>query len=456
MATFLIYIMKSACCLVLFYLGYKILLSGETFFRFNRKVLLGGMTLCMLLPLVQLNMEAVPVQKPLIELEAFIIREVAGVDDAAADRAAVVPASEGTDSSFPWGIGMVSFYLLGIVGRIVCLTGSFISLHVILKRGCKIQRDGYTLVLIGRAIPPFSWGRYVVLAEKDYQVDGREILTHELVHFRNHHFLDLVYMEVLVLLQWFNPAVWLLKQELSAIHEYQADRGVLEQGINATKYQLLLVKKAVSASSYTFANSFNHSKIKKRITMMLKEKSNSRARLKLALLIPVAACTMLAFARPEMNRELESLVQSEGTTILQASKSYTREFFDKEIDGYIKKAGGGVLSGEERLAFMKSHTQVVPFFVNAKDQILYNNIHLQMSEMPEALKETLFTSTGAKPVMIFFLCDEQTSEGAVKKAQDLVGNAFEAYRFTEAGKEAPVLFFFGEPRMNFASKNNQK
>ena len=106
-------------------------------------------------------------------------------------------------------------------------------------------------------------------------------------------------METTLLLQWFNPTVWLLKRELRDIHEYQADKGVLSQGIDATKYQLLLVKKAVGSSLYTLANSFNHSKIKKRITMMLKKKSNNWARLKLALLVPVGLAALSAFAHPE-------------------------------------------------------------------------------------------------------------------------------------------------------------
>ena len=164
-----------------------------------------------------------------------------------------------------------------------------------------------------------------------------------------------------------------MKRELQEVHEYQADTGVLKNGIDTTKYQLLLVKKAVSASSYTFANSFNHSKIKKRITMMLKEKSNSWARLKLVLLVPVAACSMLAFARPDVNRELTNLMQSEDTTISPVGQPYTRDFFDKEIDRYVGQAGGGQLSGSQRLVFMEKHTRRVNFFINAKDQILYNS-----------------------------------------------------------------------------------
>lgn len=451
MTAFLLYMIKSTCCLTLFYLGYKALLSKETFFRFNRIVLLVGILVCILLPFVGIR-TASPgaLQMPLQQLEEMIAEEMGE----AVSRQAEAPteAADVAQAFVSWGELIVCLYFAGIVIGTGLLARSFISLLWLIRSGKKVRREHYTLVLVNRAVAPFNWGRYIVLSLKDYSDYPDEILTHELVHLRKHHSLDLIYAEVIVLLHWFNPAAWLLKRELQEIHEYQADTGVLKSGIDATKYQLLLVKKAVSASSYTFANSFNHSKIKKRITMMLKEKSNSWARLKLVLLIPVAACSMLAFARPDVNRELTNLVQSEGTTISSADQPYTRELFDREIDRYIEEAGGGKLSGTERFEFMKAHARKADFFINARDQILYNNEFAEMSEMPALLKTTLSESSGGKPVMIYFLCDKHTSDAAVEKALEIAGKAFAGYQATEAGKNVPTLFFFGDPRKDYPPK----
>ena len=341
MVTFLLYIVKSTCCLTLFYLGYKALLSNETFFRFNRMVLLAGMLVFMLLPFVELRTESPGVlQMPLLQLEEMIqegVGETVSQHSVVQVGTEVVPAVR--EASGSWGEWAVYLYLVGMAVVLCRLVRSFVSLLWLIRSGEKIRKGRYTLVLVGRPVAPFNWGSYIVLSLKDYCDYPNEILTHEQVHWRKHHSLDLIYTEAVVLLHWFNPAAWLLKRELQEVHEYQADTGVLKNGIDATKYQLLLVKKAVSASSYTFANSFNHSKIKKRITMMLKEKSNSWARLKLVLLVPVAACSMLAFARPDVNRELTNLMQSEDTTISPVGQPYTREFFDKEIDRYIGQAG---------------------------------------------------------------------------------------------------------------------
>ena len=411
MVTFLLYIVKSTCCLTLFYLGYKALLSNETFFRFNRMVLLAGMLVCMLLPFVELRTESPGVlQMPLLQLEEMIqegVGETVSQHSVVQVGTEVVPAVR--EASGSWGEWAVYLYLVGMAVVLCRLVRSFVSLLWLIRSGEKIRKGRYTLVLVGRPVAPFNWGSYIVLSLKDYCDYPNEILTHEQVHWRKHHSLDLIYTEAVVLLHWFNPAAWLLKRELQEVHEYQADTGVLKNGIDATKYQLLLVKKAVSASSYTFANSFNHSKIKKRITMMLKEKSNSWARLKLVLLVPVAACSMLAFARPDVNRELTNLMQSEDTTISPVGQPY-------------------------------------------KDQILYNSRFAGISEMPVKLKATLSASAGEKPVMIYFLCDVKTSDAAVKEALETVGKAFAEYQATAAGKNAPTLLFFGNPRKDYPLK----
>lgn len=113
------------------------------------------------------------------------------------------------------------------------------------------------------------------------------------------------------------PAVWLLKQELQNVHEYEADESVIAHGVDAKHYQLLLIKKAVGAQRFTsMANSFDHSKLKKRITMMLKQKSNPWARLKFLYVLPLAAVAVAAFARPEISRRLENISEVEFAEVL--------------------------------------------------------------------------------------------------------------------------------------------
>ena len=436
MQTFLPYLLKAAACLAVFWTFFRVMLSRTTLYRFNRLVLLAGTALAMLLPLcVITRYREIPVMPELPQVVS------------------AAPAPEVSAPAFSWQTVAAVLFGAGAVAT---------GLHTLWSLGCVARlvgrgrrerlTDGVVLVRTSRAVSPFSWGRYIVLPERLEAADEASILLHERAHLRLGHTFDLLWMDAVCLLQWFNPAVWLLRRELREVHEYEADAAVLAAGADARAYQMLLIKEAAGGRWYSVANSFNHSKIKKRITMMLKEKSNSWARLKLVLLIPVAACSMLAFARPDVNRELTNLVQSEGTTISSADQPYTRELFDREIDRYIEEAGGGKLSGTARFEFMKAQTKKADFFINARDQILYNNEFAEMSEMPALLKTTLSESSGGKPVMIYFLCDKHTSDAAVEKALEIAGKAFAGYQATEAGKNVPTLFFFGDPRKDYPPK----
>lgn len=308
MEVFLLYILKSGICLAVFYVCFKALFSNDTFFRFNRRILLVGTGICMLLPLCRIKTsQPLPFSYTTSQWEMVFHEEEVNLLPAP-DKEEVLTGMTGQkETSVPW-VGIIGIvYFIGCCICLVTTILSFRKMYQLSRSGRKLQQGKYTLILLPGSLSPFSWGRYIFLSEDDYRDHPDEILTHEKMHLRHNHSVDLAYMEMILLLQWLNPAVWLLKRELRDIHEYQADKGVLNQGIDATKYQLLLVKKAVGSSLYTLANSFNHSKIKKRITMMLKKKSNPWARLKYLYVLPLAVIAVAAFARPEISSELDEI-----------------------------------------------------------------------------------------------------------------------------------------------------
>lgn len=299
MGTFLVYILKSAVCLAMFYLFYRLLLSKETFHRFNRMALLGVMLLSCLLPLVKVTVEqASPVNAQVMSMEDLLLMYQWNSE-------AVV--EEGS-RPFHWQEGLVLVYFVGsffVIVRHLWSLGRM--LYLIRHSRCERLDNGIRLVVHRRKLAPFSWMRYIVISETDLKESGHHILVHEMAHIHHRHSWDLLLTEACAWLQWFNPAIWLLKQELQNIHEYEADEEVLRQGINAKEYQMLLIKKAVGARLYSIANSFNHSSLKKRITMMLKKKSNPWARLKYLYVLPLAAIAVAAFARPEISSELDEI-----------------------------------------------------------------------------------------------------------------------------------------------------
>ena len=307
MGILFVYILKSSFCLAVFYLFYRLLLSRETFHRFNRIALLGILLLSCLLPFVEVSVRRpVEMYQTMMTWEQWLL-----LTDLVGTETHAVQVQENV---LTWIQGLLLVYLFGILFFMLRNIYSLFGLWVLLKSGRREKVSDYVVTVVKavlivheRDISPFSWMRYIVISQKDLHENGRQILTHELAHIRNRHSWDLFAADICIFFQWFNPAAWLLKQELQNIHEYEADETVINEGVDARQYQLLLIKKAVGTRLYSMANSFNHSKLKKRITMMLKEKSSPWARLKYLYVLPVAAIAVTAFARPEVSETVEEI-----------------------------------------------------------------------------------------------------------------------------------------------------
>lgn len=304
MSAFFVYILQSAVCLAILFLFYSILLSRETFYRYNRVALLCLIPLSFVLPLCHLPLfteseSAAPVPVVILDnLSAFSY-----VTDDVEATAAPVPVAL---------VAAIVLYWAGVVFFVARYIVTIVHLLRLMSSGRRVTDDeGRQIIVLPRSIAPFSWFGRIVLSEEDYAAHSREILLHESAHIRKRHSLDLLVADLCTWLQWFNPAAWLLKRELQTVHEYEADAEVIDQGIDARQYQLLLIKRSVGSKFYCVTNHFNHNKLNKRITMMLKKKSNRKATWKYLYVIPVALCTVTVFARPEVSERLDEIASTD-------------------------------------------------------------------------------------------------------------------------------------------------
>lgn len=284
MEALLTYTWRVAACLAVAWLFFRLLLGRETFCRLNRFVVLALLVLSFLLPLCVITVRReVP-----IPYEVWV--HATEVRSAAAPVSAAAP--------FPWAALLGGLYLAGVLAAACRMVWSLAAVVRVIRRGRRERlADGVVLVRTPQPVTPFSWGRYVVLAETEPAEEVATILLHERAHVRLHHTWDLLFADLAGCLQWFNPAVWLLRRELCAIHEYEADRAVLEAGTDARAYQLLLVRRAVGTQAFVAANNFNHSKLQNRIAMMLKKRSSRWAAARALLILPLTAVALGAFAR---------------------------------------------------------------------------------------------------------------------------------------------------------------
>jgi TonB-dependent SusC/RagA subfamily outer membrane receptor len=308
MGDIFVYILKSSLCLALFYLFFKLLLCGETFHRFNRVVLLSLFVISLSLPLIEITFsEETPYSELTLNLDSLL-----------AISQEISENPESADNGSNIAVVLFIVYITGAVITTLASAISFTRMFLLLSGGTKeIVNKEYTLIIHRKPVAPFSWMKFIAISEDDYRESGKEIILHEVAHIRKRHTVDLLIAEAVKIIHWFNPASWLLKQELQSLHEYQADEAVLKNGIDAKKYQLLLIKKAVGDRLYSIANSFNHSKLKNRITMITKKKSKRIVALKALVILPLSLLAVVSFASAKVADVLEPVSELKITDFIQ-------------------------------------------------------------------------------------------------------------------------------------------
>ncbi|MBR4365114.1 MAG: TonB family protein [Prevotella sp.] len=289
MMDFLIYDVKVAVLIAVFYMFYRLMLAHETFHRVNRLVLLTTAVASFVLPLCVFTMH----KTVMVDYDYSQLGELAMNESVVS----VVPTDN--QPSVILTTVLPILFVLGMLATLVHTLISLIRIQLLIHRSEKHpQEDGTVICVTGNTeLSPFSWMHYIVMNRSDYEAQDAAILTHERGHIRLRHSWDLLFVDLLTALQWFNPAMWMLRMDLRTIHEYEADGEVLSKGINARQYQYLLISKAAGIGGYSLANGISHSTLKNRINMMLHKKSNRTSLLKLFALVPIVGITLALNAR---------------------------------------------------------------------------------------------------------------------------------------------------------------
>ncbi|MBR3856406.1 MAG: hypothetical protein IKM68_00295 [Bacteroidaceae bacterium] len=300
MSAFLIYAIKSAILLILLFVPGTFLMFKEKMFRFNRMTLLAILMLSLVLPLCnfsRLSMDRMPAVQA---IERGLIQ--AGIPVEIPNYISTEDITS-QEKPFPWFYVVSILYGIGVMTILCIRLREVLSMGRIIRRGSiwkkEDEDDGIRIYCHAENIAPFSWLRNIVISEADYKENGREIILHEKAHILYRHSLDILLLTLVEAVQWWNPFVYLLGMYLRDVHEYEADDYVLRQGISCHAYSELVIRKAVGANSYTFANNFNHSLTKKRINMMHKTKPKGSRRSRVLYVLPMIALALSAFATPE-------------------------------------------------------------------------------------------------------------------------------------------------------------
>ncbi len=293
------YIIRSGLMLSLFHLFFILFMKKTTFFRFNRFALMTGSVLCMALPL----------------LDFFFIPESAAsyIPHIEIPETKVFGNTAGESGRWNWILLLKGLYFAGTAAVASDCAISILKTFAICRKGEIVHSDGFSITLLEEPIASFSFFRHIAISREDFEQNPL-ILRHEMIHVENYHSLEIILFSVITALHWFNPLVWMARNNLKEVQEYEADESLLKQGIDATQYQLLLVKKAVGAERFQMANGFNHTKLKNRIKMMQTKKTNRLARLAYIACVPLMLSVLCLCT--SQKRDYVSIVENNSSQML--------------------------------------------------------------------------------------------------------------------------------------------
>jgi beta-lactamase regulating signal transducer with metallopeptidase domain len=280
------YILKLSISLAGIFLFYYFILRRLTFHNYNRWYLLGYTLLSFLIPFINIS----PVLQQNNLQGNGVVNWVPVINSNAVKE--LPAAGWGTWSIWQWAIAIIAVGMFVMLSRLAI---QLVSFKKMLRKAEPIGNVSMNLYQVNDNIIPFSFGNAIYINRHLHDEDElQEIIRHEFVHVKQRHSIDIIWAELLCIINWYNPFAWLLKKAIRQNLEFIADHKVLENGIDKRSYQYLLLK-VIGNNQYSIANQFNFSSLKKRIAMMNKTKSAKRQLIRLLFVLPATAILLLAF-----------------------------------------------------------------------------------------------------------------------------------------------------------------
>lgn len=353
------YVLEVNICWLGFYLLYGLVLSRETFFEYNRWYLLAGLVGGLVIPLVEYQI----IVEQIIEIPSMSL----DLEGLSGMTATAVAADEPSVREMLLK-GLFVVYLLGVAILAVRFMMGLLRIGWLYWRGTKMERPGYALVKTPSVHPPFSFFHWLFQSQRIPldEADEEKIITHEIEHIRQWHSLDVLLVELIGIVLWFSPLVWLYRRSLRMIHEYQADEAVL-QTTKRKSYGHLLIRQSMSGPPIAIANHFIHSQLKKRLTMMTRKKSTQRSLMKYTFILPILAVLLMAFAPTKVYK----MVPVEVPTTVESNPGPDLEKIKQDLAGILAKRAYAKtnIDGELAGSFAKTYDKYIRAYPAYKKEI---------------------------------------------------------------------------------------
>ena len=368
------YLLKAAAITALFYLCYTLFLKRDTFFESNRWFLLIGLlaTICL----------------PLIIIPIYIEQTTTTVTGQSINIAASSLGST-TESSFNYTKLIIWIYGLGTTLFFAKLLLEFSSLFILLRSNISKKVGPYTFIETQKAISPFSFFNYIVYNPNQFNAEELElIIKHEKVHVDQKHSVDILLVQLVTVIFWFNPFIWLYKKDLQQNLEFIADYNAQRKSLCERSYQELLLKTSITNHQLVLANNFYNSLIKKRIVMLHKSKSNKLNLLKFLLVLPLVALFLMSFNTKNVYLDANPTLKSETTfgdiEMVMITKDFTDSDFEKVKKEFANKGITLKFKGIKR----NSNGEIIAIKIEAKSKKSNASYNINADEGIKPIKIT--------------------------------------------------------------------
>jgi beta-lactamase regulating signal transducer with metallopeptidase domain len=310
METLFVFLIKASAGIILFYMVYWLFLRQETFYNANRWFLIVALISAILLPILPLQYTVLMEQESSTTVFQVVSNTFNNIPS--------ISESDTVEKSINWQQAVLLIYLTGVaIFLFRLLVQSFILIHLMIKYRIK-SLDGVRIVENEKYGMPFSFFNIVFINPKNYtQGELPEILAHEKVHIRENHWFDLILIELLTVIFWFNPFIWFFERSIKQNHEYLADKGVVSEGHNVSRYQAILVNQLMGMQVIGITNNLNFALNTNRLKMMTKKKTSRLLGIKFVWTLPVLALLLFAFAEP-IYRVKEPVITDNDISIREA------------------------------------------------------------------------------------------------------------------------------------------
>lgn len=365
------HLIKSSAIIILFYLCYKLFLQKETFFESNRWFLLTGLISALFIPLI-----VIPIY---ITIEPSQLSTIASSN--------IISTKDIAEESISTSTIIFSIYILVAIGLFIKLLFQLKSLSKLLLANKKLKEDKFRIIKTNSDNPPFSFFNWIVFNPNQFETkELQQIITHEKVHAKQLHSLDIIISHLSCIVFWFNPIVWLYKKDIEQNLEYIADKST-QNIVNCSKsYQHLLLKTSVPNYKMALTNNFYNSLIKKRIVMLHKNRSKNSNQWKLLLILPLLAIFLMSFNTKEVYTTDEEVVENHDHDEDVEMVIITKDMSDADLDKLKKELSKKGITIKFKGVKRNSKDEITAIKIDVSVKKANSNYHTSSDESIKPIK----------------------------------------------------------------------